>query len=89
MNLEVLATKAAHVMMRGAVQFLRSKGIASESVDLDALVVELRSRSAPALDVALRDAKDALAAGMDRVAEATFVSTMALAGMEAAKAVVR
>lgn len=88
-NLETLGTKAAEVMMRGAVHFIRARGIATADVDIDALVRELRARSAAAVDEAMRDAKAALAVpGMERIAEATFATTMQLAGIQAAKAVI-
>jgi hypothetical protein len=89
MNLDLLGNQAAQMMMRGAVDFLRAKGITADRVDLDALVAELRARSARAVDEAMRDARDALAVpGMERIAEATFATTMRLHGIEAAKAVV-
>jgi hypothetical protein len=89
-RIETLATKAAELMMRGAVEFIHSRGIQTADVDLDALIIELRSRSAGALDIAIRDAKEALDASpaMEQIAEVTFASTMRLAGIESAKAVI-
>lgn len=88
-NIETLGVKAADIMMRGAVEFIRSRGLNPADVDLDAIVRELRSRSRAAVDEALADAKVALEnPAMDKVAEMTFAATMKLAGIEAAKAVI-
>lgn len=87
-NLETFARKAADLMMRGAADLLRSRSLTADDVDLDAILAEIRRRAPAALDAALVDAKAALELpGMAAVADVTFSSTMRLAGINAAKAV--
>ena len=73
---------AVDAAIRGAVEYLKAHNLAA---DPDALLSCVRSWCKIKLPEALRDAKDALDAGMSEVAEQTFAATMALAGIEAAK----
>ncbi len=89
LNENELGTRAAAIMMRAAVdKTLRGKipGYRLPREAQDHLLVELRKRSAAALDKALDDAREALNARMDDIALATFTATLQLAGIDAAQA---
>jgi hypothetical protein len=88
-TIDALGIAAAEQMMRGAAELIRSRGLSSKAVDLDAIVEEIRRRAPAAIDQALRDARDALEVpGMNAIAEATFAATFRLAGIAAARAVI-
>lgn len=88
MNTDRLGTVAANATMTGAAEYIRSKNLSSSQVDLDRLTDECRKAAKAALGQALADAKEALECGMGAAAEATFLASMKLAGIQAAKAVV-
>lgn len=77
-----LGTIGAKAAMRAAAAYLLVHEL---EADVDALIGCLRSWCRIKLPQALRDAKEAIDAGMGRVAEATFCATMAAAGIEAAR----
>ena len=77
-----LARFAVDAAARSAVEYLKAHNL---KADPDALLSCIRSWCKIKLPEALRDAKDALDAGMSQAAEQTFAATMALAGIEAAK----
>jgi len=73
---------AAEAAMRSAAEYLLHHDLTAEP---SALCACLRSWIKIKLDEALRDAKQALEAHMPGAAEATFLASMRLAGIEAAK----
>jgi hypothetical protein len=81
-NPDRLADVAVEIAARAAVAYLRQHNI---DADPRALEATLKSWVKIKLPEALRDAKQALEAGMGQAAEATFKASMALAGIEAAK----
>ncbi len=88
-NLEQLGVKCAEIMMRGAAEFIRVRGLRAADVDCARICEEIRKRAPAAIAEALRDAGAALELpGMELIAEATFASTFRLAGIDAAKAVI-
>lgn len=68
--------------MRGAKEYLDRHGLTAEP---EALRECLKSWLKLQMPVALRDAREAFACHMDKVAEATFAASMVQAGIEAAK----
>lgn len=82
-SIEQLGRIAADTAMRAAADYVRLHGIRVE--DYDQATQVLRAEIKASLDDALGEAKQALDAGMGRVAEATFRSNMAAAGIRAAK----
>jgi hypothetical protein len=83
---ERLGTAAADAAMRAAVEYLRTRGL---EVNTDRLVDALRAHVKARLPEALRDAREALACRMTGAATATFLASMQLAGIDAAKEVTR
>jgi len=81
-SLEVVGRLAADVAEKAAVAYLQKNGLAANA---EALAECLRSWTKAKLSEALADAKAALDCGMGQMAETTFLATMALAGIEAAK----
>jgi hypothetical protein len=81
-NVDSLGQLAADTAMKAAVHYIKFHGL---KVDTDTLVETLRANCKIQLPVALRDAKEALDANMEAVAEQTFIATMVLAGHDAAK----
>jgi len=77
-----LAAVAVEIAARAAVVYLRQHNLDANPKALEAT---LKSWVKITLLEALRDAKQALEAGMGSAAEATFQASMALAGIEAAK----
>jgi len=78
-----LTEVAATIAARSASRYLERHNLKAESPE--SLAESLRAMVKFRLPEALRDAKEALDCGMGKVAEATFATTMALAGIEAAK----
>jgi hypothetical protein len=81
-GMESLADAAVMMAARAARQYL---DVHKLSADPGALTSCLKSWVKIKFPEALKDAKDAIAAGMHAVAEQTFAATMRLAGIEAAK----
>lgn len=81
-QIDDLGQRAADAAMRAAADYL---AIHHLTADMDALCACLRSWSKIALPKALRDAREAIDAGMGEVGVQTFLASMALAGIEAAK----
>lgn len=84
--LDSLAAIASNSAMEAAAAYIRARGL-KDGIDfkIDTLIEALRRHSKTALDLAMRDAREALACGMQDVAVATFTATFKLAGIEAAK----
>jgi hypothetical protein len=85
-GMESLADAAVMMAARAARQYL---DVHKLSADPGALTSCLKSWVKIKFPEALKDAKDAIAAGMHAVAEQTFAATMRLAGIEAAKEAAR
>jgi hypothetical protein len=77
-----LATIAAQAVLNGAVEYLRANKL---TADNGLLASKCREHARLALRPALADAKEAIDAHMGQCAEATFLASMALAGIAAAK----
>ena len=76
-----LATVYAQVMMTGAVVYCEQHNIPINAEHLSQCLKAHKET----IRGALRDAKEALDAGMDQVADATFRASAAQAGIAAAK----
>ena len=85
-TIDALGTLAAQTAMKGAADWFRANvtGI-SASDAADRLVPAIRKHAALALPAAMADAKEALDAGMGAAAEATFLASMKISGITAAK----
>lgn len=78
-----LVDAAVTIGTRAAAEWFRSHPEARRD---DAAFAEcLRANLKIRLPEALRDAKEAMDAGMSKIAETTFAATIALAGIDAAK----
>ena len=82
--IDTLVTAAADIAMRAAADYILQNGL-RDSVDLDALVANLRAAMKVSLNEALDDARAAFECNMAQAAEATFRSSMVLVGIQAAK----
>ncbi len=78
-----LINVAGETAMRGAAEYLAAHNLVSN--DDKALCECIKSWIKINLPQALADAKEALDAGMEQAANATFLLSMKLAGIEAAK----
>jgi hypothetical protein len=76
-----LATKYADTMMRSAISYCNARHLRIEPEHLSQC---LRAHK-ETITGALADAKEALDAHMDKIAEATFLASAAQAGIAAAK----
>lgn len=85
-GMDALADAAVMMAARGARQYLDTHKL---TADPAALTACLKSWVKIKFPEALKDAKDAISAGMHQMAEATFAATMKLAGIEAAKEAAR
>ena len=85
-GMDALADAAVMMAARGARQYLDTHKL---TADPAALTACLKSWVKAKFPEALKDAKDAISAGMHAVAEQTFAATMRLAGIEAAKEAAR
>ena len=80
-----LARIAADATMLGAVEYARAKG-APVDTTIAQLSALCRQACLDALPGAMRDAKEAFAVpGMEQIGEMTFLASMKLAGIAAAK----
>lgn len=81
-GLNELGRIASDATILGAIDYIRANHL---KVDRRTLTETCRSMAKARIMGALADAKAAIEAGMDKVASATFVASMRLAGIEAAK----
>lgn len=81
-----LGDLAAKALMQAAVDWWQAhvQGTSLETAAAT-MVLHLRVRGKTALGEGLADAKEAFDAGLGQVAEATFLATIRLAGIQAAK----
>lgn len=91
-SIDSIGTHAADLAMRGAVEYLRQHDhlarVSRDDAALDRLIACLRAECRATLTEAMRDARDALSAGMAVAAETTFAASFRLAGIRAARACV-
>ena len=81
--IDALGTQAANMVMQGAVDVLRQRGLTTSDIDADALCSMLRERAKVAIHEALGEAREAFEANMGQVGVATFNASMRLAGVRA------
>jgi hypothetical protein len=81
-----LGTRAADIAMRGAVNKLHADrvDVPRDEATIETLLVLIREETCNALSGAMKDAEDAIKAGMGGFASATFGASMTLAGTKAA-----
>ena len=77
-----LADVAVRVAIRGAKEYLTSHGL---TADTASLALSLKAMVKMRFPEAVRDASAAFDAGMIKAGEATFIASMVLAGIDAAK----
>ena len=82
-QLDRFASASANHAMTAAAEYIRQHGLAVS--DYEAACVVLRREVKAVLNEALDYAKAAMEAGMGAMAEATFIASMRLAGIAAAK----
>lgn len=82
-SIDRLGDMAANVTLHAAVNYVRSKNLSV--TDYEAAAECIKRHCKGNLDVALRDAKEAIECGMTSAAEATFRLSMVQAGINAAK----
>ncbi len=82
-SLDAFAQIAADTAMRAAAEYIRVHGL--KVLDYDAATACLKTYVKTRLLQALLDAREAFEAGMGAVAQQTFLASMRLAGIEAAK----
>lgn len=85
MSIDRLGTIGAEVAMKAAADYMRAKGIVWTDAVITAVTDALRVTCKAAVGPALDDAKAAFEAGMPDAAQATFLASMRLAGIEAVK----
>ena len=81
-DIETLGERTIEVATQAAMRYLETHNL---TADPDALASCLTSWVRAKLPEALRDAKEALDAGLTEYAELTYNATIVLAGIEAAK----
>ena len=81
-NIDFLVKIAAETAMQAAADYLRNN---DPKADLDLVIKQMRQLIAAGLDEALADANDAIDANMGHMAEATFLASIRLIGIRAAK----
>ena len=81
-TLDAVSRQAADTAMRAAATYIKTHNL---QVDVDELIVNLRREVKDALPGALRDAGEAHQARMGNLVATTFLASMALAGIAAAK----
>ena len=79
---ETLGEQTLHIAAQAAMRYLETHNLAASP---DALASCLTSWVRAKLPEALRDAREAVEAGMYEYGQITYQATMALAGIEAAK----
>jgi hypothetical protein len=82
-----LSNKIAETAMKGACEYVRSKGLDIRATFGDCARISniLRRRMPTAIDQAQADSKLAYEAGMKDIAVVTYMATIKLAGIAAAK----
>ena len=85
--IEQLAVEGADLMMKGAIEFCRSRNLTNEQImaKADLMVKELKVIGGDAVRGAMKDAKDAIDSGMSGYATATFQASCRLAGIKVAQ----
>lgn len=86
-QVDAAITKMADVAVKSAAEFIRKSGKTATDVQLGAIATALKAGFADCWDQAVRDGREALAAGMQDVAALTFASSFRLLGIQAAKSV--
>lgn len=81
-GIDTLGKIAGIAVIQGARDYLKANKLTADDTVLKACAASWMRAKMPE---ALKDAKDALACGLAKVAEQTFVASMMLAGIEAAK----
>lgn len=81
-SIDNLGAVAANAAMRASLEYLKAHNLKAEAGPLAEC---LRSHVKFRFPLALKDALEALECGMAKVAQSTFLASMALAGIEAAK----
>jgi hypothetical protein len=79
---ETLSEQTLHIAAQAAMRYLEAHGLTASP---DALASCLTSWVRAKLPEALRDAREAVEAGMYEYGQMTYQATIALAGIEAAK----
>jgi len=80
--IDKLGKLGAQIAMEAAAEYIRKN---KPQIDPDKLIASLRNRCKDAIIEAATDAREATAAGMHEVAQATFTVTMINAGIMAVK----
>jgi len=81
-DIETLGERTCEIAAQAAMRYLETHNL---TADPDALASCLTSRVRAKLPEALRDAEEAIDAGLSDYGELTYKATIALAGIEAAK----
>ena len=85
-NLDKFIDEAANTAIKGAVDYIKANRPGYDIVaNADPIIEAIRKRLKADLPKALDDAREAIEANMAGYASATFLSSMRLAGIEAAK----
>lgn len=82
-----IARRATAEMVGAAADWFRAHGIAypADAANLDKLSAAIRNQVRPALDEGLRDAHEAVNAGLKELALATLTASLRNGGIRAAK----
>jgi hypothetical protein len=80
--IDTLGKLGAQIAMESAAEYIRKN---KPQINTDKLMASLRNRCKDAIIEAANDAREATAAGMHEVAQATFTVTMINAGIMAVK----
>jgi hypothetical protein len=75
-------------MARGAMEYMRSKGIDYRAIDIDTLVKALTDHRKATFFIALDDANQAIKSNLSAYADQTFLASARLAGINAIKDVI-
>lgn len=84
-ELDILADQFVDKLRTVAVDALLAKGVTTETLDADLLASLLKQAVSPALDEGMKDAREAVEAGLGSWASATFFGSAGKAGAEVAK----
>lgn len=83
-----LGSIAAHESMKSAVAYFKSVGHVVAESDIDATCEVIKRHCKEAVGKALEDVRQAMECNMGQVAQATFLASFRLAGINAAKEIV-
>lgn len=86
-TIDRLGTMAAEAAMRAAAEYIRGRRVPITDELVGKLTEILRAGLRAGLDDAMADAREAIDAGMGHAADATFMASMRLIGIRAAKCV--